>query len=216
MIHHGEDPHGDQPIVTAGTDRAEADAAVVAVHGRGATARSILQFAAQAGQDGVTYLAPQAAGNTWYPNSFLAPMEDNEPGLSSGLKAVGEAVSRAADAVGRERTVLVGFSQGACLASEFVARNARRYGGMAALSGGVIGPDGTPREYDGDLDGTSVFLGCDANDPHIPRERVRETAAVFEGLGGDVTERIYDDLGHGINEEELEYLRELIAAAIDA
>ena len=206
-------PHQSQPLVTGGADPEEANAAVVAVHGRGATARSILDLAERVsrGRDDVALLAPQAARNTWYPNSFLAPTESNQPGLASGLRAVGDAISTATDAgVPAENVMTVGFSQGACLSSEFLARNARRTGGHAALSGGVVGPDGTPRDYEGSLDGTPVFLGCSDRDPHIPLERVHETREVFEALGGEVDERIYEGMGHGVNEEELAVVGELV------
>lgn len=209
--HSGEDPHGDGPLLTAGADPAGAEAAVVMVHGRGATAESILGMAGEIDAEGIAYLAPQAAGNTWYPNSFLKPIETNQPGLDSGLSAIDGAIGEATDAgIPRERVMLLGFSQGACLASEYVARNATRYGGLAALSGGLIGPEGTPREYDGSLEGTSVFVGCSDRDPHIPLERVRETTSVLEDLGGDVTERIYEGMGHGINEDELEFVSGMV------
>lgn len=205
-------PHQDQPLVTAGASLEDATAAVVMVHGRGATAQSILQLAAEFERDDVAYLAPQAAGNTWYPNSFLAPVESNEPGLSSGLQAVGNAVQEAnAAGVPTEHTMVLGFSQGACLGSEFVARNATRYGGVVALSGGLVGPDETTRDYDGSLDGTPVFLGCSDVDPHIPAERVHETAAVFERLDADVTERLYEGMGHGVNADELAFVAEMVA-----
>ena len=207
-------PHQSQPLVTGGADPKEATAAIVAVHGRGATARSILDLAQQVsrGRDDVALLAPQAARNTWYPNSFLAPTESNQPGLASGLQAIADAVATATDAgVPTEHVMTVGFSQGACLSCEFLARNARRYGGHAALSGGVVGPDDTPRDYDGSLDGTPVFLGCSDRDPHVPLERVEETAAIFEALDGDVDERIYEAMGHGVNEEELQVVSEMVA-----
>ncbi|UPV74551.1 alpha/beta hydrolase [Halorussus limi] len=211
--HAGDsDPHADQPVATAGADLQSADAAVLFVHGRGATAEGMLEMAGEFDADGVAYLAPQANGRTWYPNSFLAPIDQNQPSLSSALDLLGDLRQRVADAgIPADRTCFVGFSQGACLSSEFVARNAREYGGLAALSGGVIGPDGTPRDYDGSLDGTPVFLGCSDSDPHIPLERVHETRDVLEDLGGDVEERIYEGMGHGINEDEMEYVRNLVA-----
>ena len=198
-----EGPHAGGSVVTAGADLDDARAAVVMLHGRGATARSILGMADEFGTDHVAYLAPSADGNTWYPQSFLADIEENEPYLSSALSFVGALVDRAAESVGHDRIALLGFSQGACLASEWAARNARRYGGVIAFSGGVIGPEGTPREYDGDFEGTPAFVGCSDSDPHIPLERVRETTGVFEGLGAEVDKRIYEGMGHGINEEEL-------------
>ena len=224
--HAGDDPHADEELVTAGTPVDEADAAVVLVHGRGATARSIVGFGEEVAGDGdVALLAPQAAANTWYPNSFLAPVADNEPGRSSGLRAVGRAVETATDAgVPTDRVLVGGFSQGACLASEFVARNPTRYGGLAVLSGGLIGESIDVDDYvshaaaavDGDaaaaLDGTPAFVGCSDVDPHIPEERVHETTAVLEALGADVDERIYEGMGHGINEDETEAVAALVAS----
>jgi phospholipase/carboxylesterase len=209
-------PHQSEELVTGGTPIGEARAAVVAVHGRGATARGVLDLAREVSPDGVASLAPQAAGNTWYPNSFLASLAANQPHLDSGLRAVGDAVDAAVDGgVPLDRVVLVGFSQGACLASEYVARNARRYGGVGVLSGGLIGPEGTPRDYEGSLDGTPVFLGCSDRDPHVPAERVHETRDVFERLDGDVTERLYEAMGHGVNEDELERLRGMVRSVVD-
>ncbi|GAA0550003.1 dienelactone hydrolase family protein [Halorubrum ejinorense] len=225
--HAGDDPHGDEPLVTAGTPLDAADAALVLVHGRGATARSVLDLGEELAGDGdVAILAPSAAGNTWYPNSFLAPVADNEPGRSSGLRAVGAAVDRAVDAgLGRESVLVGGFSQGACLASEFVARNPTRYGGLAVFSGGLIGEtvdvgdyltDATGDDEDGSDDaaplaGTPAFVGCSDVDPHIPEERVRETTAVLEALGADVDERLYEGMGHGINEEEVAAVAAMVA-----
>jgi phospholipase/carboxylesterase len=208
-------PHQGQPLATAGEPLEEADAAMILVHGRGATARSILQLGREVQQPGLALLAPQAAGNTWYPNSFLVPVERNEPGRSSGLQAITEAVDAAAGAgLTRDRILLLGFSQGGCLASEFVARNPTRYGGLAALSGGLIGESIDPDEYEGALEATPVFLGCSDVDPHIPAERVRETAAVFKRLGGDVTTRLYEGMGHGVNEDELAMVSEQVTALV--
>jgi len=209
-------PHQDQPLVTAGTPLDEADAAAVLVHGRGATARSIVQMAREFHREGVAYLAPQASRNTWYPNPFTAPVETNEPGRSSGLQAIADATREATDAgVPTERVLLLGFSQGACLASEFVARNPRRYGGLAALSGGLIGETIDPDDYTGDLAGTPVFLGCSDVDPHIPEERVHASVDVFERLGGDVTERLYPGMGHTINRDESEYVAKMVATLVN-
>ena len=209
-------PHQGQQLVTAGTPLAEAEAAMVLVHGRGATARSIVQMGQEVHREGVALLAPQAARNTWYPNSFLAPVEQNEPGRSSGLAAIDDAVERAAGAgIDRERVLLLGFSQGACLASEYVARNPRRYGGLAALSGGLIGESVDPTSYEGDIEGTPVFVGCSDVDPHIPLERVEATAEAFERLQGDVDKRIYEGMGHGVNDDELDAVDELVAGLLD-
>jgi predicted esterase len=188
----------------------------VMVHGRGGTAEDILSFSEVLAIPGFAYLAPQAAGNTWYPYSFLSPIEQNEPGISSGLAAIAavlETIERAR--IPPERAMLLGFSQGACLSLEFSARAARRYGGIAGLSGGLIGADGTPRDYSGSLAGTSVFLGCSDVDPHISAARVIETATVLRRLGADVTMRLYPGMGHTINEDEIEAVRGIMRGALD-
>lgn len=212
----GRGPHQGQPLARAGRPIAEASAAMVMVHGRGATAESILTLADEFGRDDFAYVAPQAAGYTWYPSSFLAPLSQNEPWLSSGLTRIGEVVAQLeAEGMSAERIVLLGFSQGACLSLEFAARNPRRYGGVIGLSGGLIGPPGMPRDYlqdkAGSLAGTPVFLGCSDRDPHIPRERVDETAEVLKELNAEVTERIYPHLGHTVNQDEMGFVRELLA-----
>lgn len=205
-------PHQGQPVRTAGVPLDQATAAMVMVHGRGATADSILTLAPALDVPGFAYLAPQASGNTWYPQSFLAPIESNEPGITSGMQAIEDVLSRVtAAAIPLERTMLLGFSQGACLTLEYSARHARRYGGIAGLSGGLIGPDGTPRNYPGSLEGTPVFLGCSDVDPHIPAQRVRETAEVMRRLGGQVTMRLYPGMGHLINEDEIDAVRRIMA-----
>jgi phospholipase/carboxylesterase len=211
-----DDPHGGQSIERAGADLADASAAMILVHGRGARARGMLGLADEIGRDDVAYLAPQAARGTWYPNSFLADLESNQPHLESALGLLGDVLEEVTTddgdgSVPLERTVLLGFSQGGCLATEYAARNADRYGGVVALSGGLIGPEGTPREYDGTMKGTPVFVGCGDQDPHIPVERVEETARVFEELEADVEKRIYQGIGHTVLEDELEYVRELVA-----
>lgn len=213
-----QSPHRGQPVATAGLPLGKAPAAVVMVHGRGATAESILTLADELGQPGLTYLAPQAAGYSWYPYSFLAPMEKNEPGLSSALEVLeGLLAKLEAEGIPAERTVLLGFSQGACLTSEFAARHAKRYAGLVALSGGLIGPPGTPRDYSGlfgsgSFDGTPIFLGCSDVDPHIPEARVRESAEVFRRMGAQVTERIYPRMGHTVNEDELSWVSDLLGS----
>ncbi len=213
---HGGGPHQGQPVRTAGEPLERAQAAMVMVHGRGATADSILTLASELAQPGFAYLAPQAAGNTWYPYSFLAPIRQNEPGISSGMAVITGLLERIAGAgIPPERTMLLGFSQGACLTLEYVARHARAYGGVAGLSGGLIGPDGTPRDYPGSLDSTPVFLGCGVPDPHIPESRVRESAEVLRRLGGEVTLRIYPGMGHTVSMDEVEIVRAMMAAVVD-
>lgn len=209
-------PHQDQPLITAGAPLDVAEAALVFVHGRGATARNFIQMADEFHQHGVAYLAPQAARNTWYPNAFTAPVESNEPGRSSGLRAIDDAVAAATDSgIPSERVMIIGFSQGACLASEYVAQTPRRYGGLAALSGGLIGESVDSADYDGNLDGTPVFLGCSDVDPHIPEQRVHESSAIFEKLNGDVTKRLYEGMGHGINQDEREHVSEMVATLVE-
>ncbi len=212
-------------LKTAGVSASEAAAGVVLVHGRGASAESILQLSREIDVSDVAYLAPQADGYSWYPNSFLAPLEANEPGISRGISAVLDAISELEKAgVSVESIVVVGFSQGACLATETAARNPRRYGGVVALSGGLIGsgqmPEASPPsdksfEYEGSLDGTPVFIGCSDVDPHIPVERVRTTARVFEELGGDVDLRIYEGMGHTVNRDELTFVRDLVRRLVE-
>jgi phospholipase/carboxylesterase len=181
------------------------------VHGRGDSARGILGLADVFLEEGVAYVAPQAANNTWYPYSFLEPIERNEPWLSSALAAVGAVVDEVIRiGVPREQVVLLGFSQGACLASEFAARNADRFGGVVALSGGLIGPPGTPRSYEGSFAGTPVFVGCSDVDPHIPVERVHETAEVLAAMGAEVEKRIYPNFGHTVNQDEVDWVEELL------
>ncbi len=206
-------PHQDQLVLSAGVPLAEAAGAMIVVHGRGGSAEGILSLRNELSHHGFAFLAPQAAGHSWYPFSFLAPIEDNEPGLSSGLAVIGELLEHVAAAgLPPERTMLLGFSQGACLALEYVARNARRLGGVVGLSGGLIGPPGTPRDYEGSLAGTPVFLGCSDRDPHVPEERVRESADVFRRLNGQVTDRIYPGLGHTVNRDEIEFVNGMMAA----
>lgn len=197
-------PHQGQPVRTAGKPLDQARAAMVMVHGRGATADSILTLAQELNRPDFAYLAPQASGNTWYPNSFLAPIPSNEPGISSGMRAIQDILDRIEQAgIPAERTMLLGFSQGACLSLEFAARHARRYGGIACLSGGLIGPDGTPRDYPGSLERTPVFMGCSDVDFHIPAERVEFSGEVIRDLNGEVTVRLYRGMGHTVNEDEI-------------
>lgn len=205
--------HEDQPVLMAGTPLEQATGAVILAHGRGASAEDILSLAAYLPQEGLTYLAPQAANYTWYPYSFLNPMAQNEPYLSSALRRIAALVAEVSAAgIPVERIVLGGFSQGACLASEFTARNAQRYGGLIAFSGGLIGPPGTPRDYPGALDGTPVFIGCSDIDPHIPLARVEETAAVLQQLGATVDKRIYPRMGHTVIQDEIDAAAALLSS----
>jgi len=205
-------PHQDQPLLGQGPALDHAGAAMVMLHGRGATARDILTLVPELEQPGWTFLAPQAAGDTWYPFPFTAPLENNEPWLSSALAVVGEVLVKVAAAgIPPERTVLLGFSQGACLALEYAARNARRFGGVIGLSGGLIGPDGAERNDSGSFEGTPAFLGCSDHDPHIPAGRVDHAARVLEGLGAEVTMVLYPNLDHAVNQEEIDKARGIMS-----
>jgi len=208
-------PHQGQPVLRAGAPLEHAKAAMLMVHGRGATAESILTLAPEFERPDFAYLAPQAADNTWYPYGFMSPIPSNEPGISSGMAALAAVLAAIEEAgIPAERTVLLGFSQGACLATEFAARHARRYGGVIALSGGLIGPDGTPRDYAGSLGGTPVFLGCSDIDPHIPKERVIHSADVLRALGGAVDARLYRGMGHTVNQDEIDAVRAMMGQLV--
>ena len=206
-----EDPHANPRVLQAGAPIDAARIVAIMLHGRGAGAEDILGLANEFTARDVAFVAPQAAGNTWYPYSFLMPLEQNEPSLSSALRAIERLVgSLAQQNVTPDRIALMGFSQGACLALEFAARHAQRYAVIAAFSGGLIGPPGTPRNYPGSFAGTPVFLGCSDVDPHIPVERVHESAEVFTRMGATVTKKIYPHMGHTINESEIDLVNGLL------
>ncbi len=209
-------PHQGQPVIKQGAALGDARAAMILVHGRGASAESILELTSELeGGEGFAFWAPQAANSTWYNNSFLVPVQRNEPGLTSGLARISELVQELeAGGIARAKIILLGFSQGACLAQEFAARHPTRYGGVAGLSGGLIGMasetaggaiggDNRFDLYSGNLDGTPVFLGCSDIDPHIPKERVDKSAEVFKSLGAAVEKRIYSGMGHTVNWDEI-------------
>jgi predicted esterase len=184
---------------------------MIMVHGRGASAEDMLGLAAEIGAADVAVLAPQAACRTWYPYSFLSPMQDNEPGITSGLGVLARLVeSLVAQQIPYERIALLGFSQGACLSLEFAARHPQRYKAVVGLSGGLIGPPGTSRDYPGSLAGAPVFLGCSDIDAHIPLARVQESAGVFRRMGAAVDERIYPGMGHTVSENEIGAVRTLL------
>lgn len=211
-------PHGGGQVLAAGPAPEKARLAVVMLHGRGAGARDILGLAAELGQDDAAFLAPEARHATWYPSGFMSPLAVNEPALSSALRRVGEITAELEQrGVPAERTVLLGFSQGACLSLEFVARSGRRWGGVVAFSGGVIGPPDRsfeiPAGAPDPLGGTPVFLGCSDRDPHIPLRRVEESAAYLRRLGAKVDLRIYPGMPHTINDDEIQAARLLLAEA---
>jgi phospholipase/carboxylesterase len=204
-------------IAMSGVPLRHAKAAVIMLHGRGASAESMLDFADVFAQPEIAYLALRAPGSTWYPHSFLAPIAQNEPALSNALATVASTI---ADLAGHglppERLLLLGFSQGGCLALEYAARNAQKYGGVVGLSAGLIGPPGAPRSYPGSMASTPVFIGCSNVDFHIPLERVHESADVLRRMGGDVTERIYPGMGHTINDDEVKHVRGILAGLVQS
>jgi predicted esterase len=206
-------PHAGQPIVEAGVPLGEAPAVVIMVHGRNAAPANILDLVPRLARPHLTYLAPAAAGRTWYPHSFMAEIASNEPGLSSGLAVLESLVARCeAAGIPRSRVVVLGFSQGACLTAEFAARHASRFGGVVVFSGGVVGPPGRRWDYAGGFDGTPVFFGCSDRDSHVPETRVAESAAVFTRLGAEVTKRIYPGMGHLVNDDEIAWAQGLLDA----
>jgi len=205
------DPHAGGRLFTLGPPSDRAKAVVLAVHGRGATADSILALAEPVGLPEVLWAAPAAEGNSWYPHSFLEKIELNEPWLTSGLNLIKSVLAGLeAEGLPRRKVMLLGFSQGACLALEFAARNAGRYGAVVGLSGGLVGPPGTERGYGGWFEDTPLFIGCSDTDPHIPLARLRETEEVFQRLGAEVTLQLYPGSSHGVNADELERVRILL------
>lgn len=208
------DPHREGVVRQFGVSLQEAEGALILLHGRGGSAEDILSLAHELYLPTLSYLAPQAYGNTWYPYSFMAPIEQNEPWLSSALNKVGTVVESIEKAgIGTERILIAGFSQGACLATEFVARHPRRYAGLIALTGGLIGPPDSDLLHAGDLAGTPVFFGSGDPDPHVPWKRVQQSAAILEQMGAQVTARRYEGRPHMISREELELGRMLVRDA---
>ncbi len=206
------DPHAGQPVLTRGVPLGEGRAVMIMLHGRGAGPANIIDLAGPLEHREFTYLAPGASGGTWYPFSFMDPIEQNEPGITSGLAAIDRLVQQViGKGMPTERIMLLGFSQGACLASTYAVRHPARFGGVIVYSGGLIGPPGTRWDSTGSFEQTPVFLGCSDVDAHVPAARVHESAEVFRRMGADVTERIYPGMGHLVNQEELEFARGLMA-----
>ena len=198
-------------IVTRGKNIDEAKKALIMLHGRGGSADDILGFATHLNVDEYALFAPEATGNTWYPLTFLAPPAQNEPWLSSALDLIKELVDDInKQGIANEQIYFTGFSQGACLTLEFVTRNATRYGGVAAFTGGLIGNKIYGENYSGNFNGTPVFIGSSDPDMHIPVERIHETTKMLKSMHADVTEKIYKNMGHTINEDEIEQANRLI------
>lgn len=208
-------PHAGQPIRQAGMPIEHAKAAVLLFHDRASTAEDIIDLWEEFDNPEAAYLAPEASGRSWFPKNCLSAYAQNEPHLSSGLWVITKLLQALQDAgIPSERVILAGFSQGACLVSEYAARNTRRYGGVVAFSGGLLGPEGRLRRYRGSLNGTPVFLGCSDIDFHVPKTRIKETAEVFRELNASVTERIYPGMPHTLNEDELSHAREMLEALV--
>jgi predicted esterase len=206
-----QDPHAGQDLLSAGEPLVSARAAMLLVHGRGASAADILSLADELDLRGFAYLAPQAAGYNWYPQRFIAPLEANQPWLDSALASLQRALDHIyAAGIPAERTVLLGFSQGACLVLEYSARRPLSCAGVVGLSGGLIGPQVDPQRYPGAFPETPVFLGCSDVDPHIPRERVEATAQQLRGMGAKVDLRLYPGMPHTVNDDELEAVRQMM------
>jgi phospholipase/carboxylesterase len=201
-------------VLQHGKKPGDSDKVLVMVHGRGASAEDIISLTAYLNVKDFTILAPQATGNTWYPYSFLAPPATNEPWLSSAINLLGEIVDDIIKAgITTSNIYFLGFSQGACLTLEFVTRNATRYGGVAAFTGGLIGDKIYEQNYRGDFQGTPVFIGTSDPDPHVPVERVNDSAAILRKMNAALTVKIYPGMGHTINENELQTVNNTIFTA---
>jgi phospholipase/carboxylesterase len=203
-------PHGNQEVLFKG-DINSAKSAMILIHGRGATAESILSLTEEFDTDNYLFAAPQANGNTWYPYTFLAPVQDNEPGITSGLKVINDLIEELnKSGIPDKEIILLGFSQGACLTLEYAARNAKPYKGLIGLSGGLIGDKIEETMYSGSFENCPIFLGCSDIDSHIPLERVNQSEIMMKKLNGSVTKRIYKGMGHTINEDELNFIRSIL------
>jgi predicted esterase len=203
--------HEDQPLLRQGPELRDANALLILLHGRGSSAKDIMSLAPQLAHDRLALAAPQADNNSWYPYSFLVPAQQNEPGISSAMKVIASLVTEA-DLLGvpPQRVMILGFSQGACLALEFAVRFPARYGGIYALSGGLIGPPGTTWESEQSLSGTPLYIGCSDVDPHIPRSRVEESGEVLSRLGAEVTVKLYAGMGYTISAAQIEHVNGMI------
>jgi phospholipase/carboxylesterase len=198
-------------VITAGKAIDQADRVLIMIHGRGGSAQDILSLAAHLNTKDYALLAPQATNNTWYPTSFLAAPAINEPWLSSAIQVVDEVVNDVlARGISKENIFFLGFSQGACLTLEYVTRNANKYGGVVALTGGLIGDKIYAENYSGDFAGTPVFLGTSNPDPHVPVSRVNETTSILQAMGADVTKKVYQNMGHTISHDEIEKANTLV------
>lgn len=210
-------PHGGQPVGQWGAPLGESPVVMIMLHGRHAAPRNILDVARVLDRPAITHLAPAAAGGAWYPYSFMADTQLNEPGLSSALATVADLIERVvAHGIPTRHIMLLGFSQGACLTGEVAVRNARRYGGVVMYTGGLIGPPGTTWDHGGDFGGTPVFMGCSDVDSHVPLDRVEESADVFTRMGASVDKRIYPGMGHLVNDEEIAVVQRMMDEVLES
>ncbi len=200
-----------QKIIYAGKKLNEAKKALVMIHGRGGSAEDILSLSNHFDIKDYALAAPQATNNSWYPNSFLAPPEANEPYLTSALKLIDNTVNEIVDGgIDKENIYFLGFSQGACLSLEYVTRNATKYGGVVAFTGGLIGDKIYPENYKGDFANTPVFIGTSNPDPHVPVARVHASTNILKDMHADVTEKVYVNMGHTINQDEIDLAEKLV------
>jgi phospholipase/carboxylesterase len=198
-------------IIKAGKSLDQAEKVLIMIHGRGGTAQDILSMSEYLNVSNFALVAPQAENNTWYPQSFLAPRANNEPSLSNALKTINDTVlDLEKEGFSKEQIYFLGFSQGACLTLDYVAANAGRYGGVVAFTGGLIGEQVDHRNYHGDFDGTPIFIGSSDPDMHVPVSRVKESTVLLEGMGAQVTEIIYQNMGHTISQAEISQVNKLI------
>ena len=197
-------------ILTTGKKIEEGGRALIMIHGRGSTAKNILSISSHLSVDGYTLIAPQATNNTWYPYSFVEPPAHNEPWLTSAITLLGEIVNDIAKTVDKKNIYFLGFSQGACLTLEFAARNAERYGGCIAFTGGLIGDKIYTENYKGDFQNTPVFIGTSDPDPHVPVQRVHDTVKILRSMNASVTEKIYERIGHTIVQDEFDHANEIL------
>lgn len=197
--------------MTAGIPLKEAKKALIMIHGRGAGAHDILSISRHLDVADFALIAPQADNHTWYPYSFFAPIPENEPSLSRSLDKIAEAVAEIQESgIEKENIYFLGFSQGACLALEFVTRNAAKYGGVVAFTGGLIGDHLSEENYTGNFENTPIFIGTSNPDIHVPVERVNETETILNKMGASVTKKIYDNIGHTINQDEIGLANQLV------
>lgn len=197
--------------ITDGVPLNDAKKALIMIHGRGASAHDILSISKHLNVDDFALVAPQAENRTWYPYSFLAPINENEPSFSKSLEAIHQVVvAIQQNGIEKENIYFLGFSQGACLALEFTARNAAKYGGVVAFTGGLIGDKVYENHYEGNFQSTPIFIGTSDPDFHVPVERVNESEALLKKMGANVTKKIYENMGHTISQDEIDLVNELI------